>query len=137
MKKIIAILLLSAPLLAHSQELNITTDTTAIENKFSAALDKANSDIESAMAVGDAMTSYDKLLNKYYNACLKKLTGTQKTNLINAQKAWIAFRNSEFKYIDKKYTGGPGSGVAFAASDKLDFVKSRVIELFNHWEMIV
>lgn len=137
MKKIIAILLLSVPTLSHSQDLNITADTTIIENKYDAELDKAKSDIESAMVVGNAMDSYDKLLNKYYNACVKKLTGIQKTNLINAQKAWIVFRNNEFKYLDKKYAGGPGSGLSFALSDKLDFIKRRVVELFNHWEMII
>lgn len=51
----------------------------------------------------------DKELNSVYNKLKKKLKETDKKNLIEAQKAWIKFRdmNCKFKSQDPGDGGGP------------------------------
>ncbi len=136
MKSFLLIMLLCLTMMrGYSQEINISSDTSKIEQQLRDDLTNSQGDMQEAISIGTAIESYDKLLNKYYNACLKKLAGSQKTNLIEAQKAWIVFRNKEGKYIDKKYTGGPGLNLALMSSEKLHLLTNRVIELYQHWEM--
>lgn len=80
---------------------------------------------------------YDSLLNKYYKKLLGRLEKEDKAVLIQAQKAWILFRNSEGKLIDtmskELYSGGGTVQQLTNASLYLEMVKNRMLEIFDHY----
>ncbi|MFT3681633.1 MAG: DUF1311 domain-containing protein [Ferruginibacter sp.] len=84
-----------------------------------------------------AATAYDSLLNKYYKKLLAILKGDDRKVLILAQKAWIAFRDSEEKLtgiISKdEYSGGGTMQLLVESSAYLDLIKNRTIEIFSHY----
>jgi uncharacterized protein YecT (DUF1311 family) len=83
-----------------------------------------------------AAKQYDQLLNKYYQKLLAKLTGEDKKALIQAQKAWLAYRDSEVKLIrvvsKDEYSGGGTIQQIIDSSLNLELVKDRVLALFDH-----
>ena len=67
---------------------------------------------QSVTGEGELYAEYkkvDKELNSVYNKLKKELNETDKKNLIEAQKAWILFRDSncKFKSQDPGDGGGP------------------------------
>jgi len=80
---------------------------------------------------------YDILLNKYYQRLLTILKGEDKKTLIQAQKAWLTFRDNEFKLVEilskPEYSGGGTVQQLIESSEYLDLVKKRTIVLFNHY----
>jgi uncharacterized protein YecT (DUF1311 family) len=80
---------------------------------------------------------YDSLLNKYYKNLSTTLQGEDKKVLIQAQKAWITFRDSEFKLVETiskdEYSGGGTMQQLTEASEYLDLIKSRTIAIFDHY----
>jgi uncharacterized protein YecT (DUF1311 family) len=80
---------------------------------------------------------YDSLLNKYYKKLLGILQGDDKKVLIQAQKAWLAFRDSETKLVitiaKDDYSGGGTVQVLTNASEYLDLIRNRTIAIFNHF----
>jgi uncharacterized protein YecT (DUF1311 family) len=50
-----------------------------------------------------AQKSWDQELNKSYISLSQKLTKSGKSELVEAQRNWILFRDSEFKLINKYY----------------------------------
>ena len=80
---------------------------------------------------------YDILLNKYYQKLLTALKADDKKALIQAQKAWIIFRDNEFKLVETlsktEYSGGGTVQQLIESSEYLDLVKKRTIALFNHY----
>jgi uncharacterized protein YecT (DUF1311 family) len=80
---------------------------------------------------------YDSLLNKYYKMLLTVLKGDDKKTLVQAQKAWLAFRDGETKLVETiskdNYSGGGTMQQLTEASEYLNLVKSRTIALFEHY----
>jgi uncharacterized protein YecT (DUF1311 family) len=80
---------------------------------------------------------YDNLLNKYYKKLLAVLKDDDKKTLVQAQKAWLAFRDSETKLVEtiskEDYSGGGTMQGLTEASEYLNLVKSRTIVLFEHY----
>ena len=85
----------------------------------------------------DAAQKYDSLLNKFYKKVLAILQPEDKTVLIAAQKAWLAYRDKELLLINKiseeKYTGGGTIWQVLNASDYHEMVKQRTIEIYIHY----
>lgn len=132
MKKIFTIVLILTSIFSYSQEMDITKDTAKIEQEYLKNIDKATGDIEMALVVGNTIEAYDKLLNKYYTACLKKIPVDKKQILINAQRSWLSFRDNEKKLIELKYSGGPGANISMISEDVLKLYRQRVIELYDY-----
>jgi len=67
------------------------------------------------------------------------LNAADKKKLLEAQKAWLAYRDSEEGLIiavdNEAYSGGTIEGLADASS-WLDLVKQRTIMLFDYYEVI-
>lgn len=80
---------------------------------------------------------YDSLLNKYYKMLLAVLKGDDKKTLVQAQKAWLAFRDGETKLVGTiskdDYSGGGTMQQLTEASEYLNLIKSRTIALFEHY----
>ncbi len=85
-----------------------------------------------------AIEEYDKLLNKYYKLLFDSLKKNDQIILKNAQKAWLNFRDEEIKLIallrEDRYSGGGTIQTIIRLSYILSLNKTRVIELFNHYE---
>ena len=79
---------------------------------------------------------YDSLLNKYYKRLLAVLKGNDKQSLIQAQKAWITFRDSEIKLIDTiskdEYSGGGTIQQLTDASDYLNLIMTRTVTIYQY-----
>ena len=86
-------------------------------------------------------TSYDKLLNKYYNRLLTKLDAEARKILITAQKSWISFRDSEIKLIwllsESQYSGGGTIQTNIATDKCVQLTIQRTLVIFNYYLTIV
>ena len=116
-------------------------------NIFSFAQNKIDSDLEKCLSkdnstagqrscINSARDSWDKELNKSYILLSKKLTKTGKKELVEAQRNWIIFRDSEFKLIDKYYFEVKKGTMFYVIGDnkKLEIVKTRALELKDYDE---
>lgn len=80
----------------------------SITATFYSCVDKAGSD---ATAQGACLTAEKKLqdtrLNTSYKALTAKLTGNAKTNLLNAERAWLEFHNKNGDFEASLYGDQP------------------------------
>ncbi|MDL2215358.1 DUF1311 domain-containing protein [Dysgonomonas sp. OttesenSCG-928-M03] len=113
------------------------TDTTLIEQKVQAMIDNDYSTAGMVHAMVVMEEDYDKLLNKYYKMLLDKMkTQEDKNVLIETQRNWIKFRDSEIKLIytisRDTYTGGGTMWRLVSASSVAELTKQRLIEIYNY-----
>jgi uncharacterized protein YecT (DUF1311 family) len=139
MKKLFIFILFLIASNSYGQKPDLEKDTATIEKKLNSELDKAQGGIQSAMAVGNAITSYDKLLNNYYQKCLSKIKPADKNQLIATQKAWLAWKEKEVKLIvlknSPKYSGPSDIMAGTNAEEELKIVRDRVVDLYNYWKI--
>ncbi len=80
---------------------------------------------------------YDSLLNKYYKKLLATLKGDDKKLLIQAQKDWLAFRDSESKLVETiskdKYSGGGTMQQLTESSKYLALIRDRFLTIFDRY----
>src|SRR5690348_16837275 len=75
-----------------------------ITEAFYACIDKANSNnIEEAYCISQEREQQDKRLNLTYQALLHKLDGEQKKNMVDAERAWLKFRDANGEFEDTLY----------------------------------
>ena len=116
-------------------------------NIFSLAQNKIDQDLEKCLSqrnstagqvscVSSARGSWDKELNKSYLSLSQKLSKTEKNELVEAQRNWMKFRDSEFKLIDKYYFGVKKGTLFYviAENKKLEIVKERTLQLKDYDE---
>jgi len=117
--------------------IEFTLDTFQIEKYQEKYIDYDWSTAGMRAATYDAAAKYDSLLNKYYKKLLAVLKQADKTILINAQKSWIAFRDSELKLngvVGKdEYSGGGTMQQLIDADNYLDLVKQRTFQIYQHY----
>lgn len=114
-------------------------------NVFSMAQNKIDQDLEKCLSqrnstagqvscVSSARDSWDKELNKSYISLSQKLSKTGKKELVEAQRNWILFRDSEFKLIDKYYFDIKKGTLFYviAENKKLEIVKKRVLQIIDY-----
>lgn len=126
----------SANMKMNEWELGFLKDTLEIELYLDAAIRAVNySDISTMRLTYEALEKYDVLLNKYYKKLLAN--AVNKKALIEAQRAWIAFRDKQIDFYSYEIAGdtdlsnlGTLDRVAIAAFS-LKLTKNRTIELFN------
>ena len=87
-------------------------------------------------AINTVANLYDSLLNKYYKRLNAELKGEPKKSLIQAQRAWLTFRDSETKLvytISKTAYSGVGTKEQLTeAYSNLDMLKTRTHSLYKH-----
>ena len=109
-------------------------------NVFSLAQNKIDTDLEKCLSkdnstagqrscINSARNSWDKELNKAYLSLSQKLSKTGKKELVEAQRNWILFRDSEFKLIDKYYFDVKKGTLFYVIAEnrKLEIVKERAL----------
>jgi len=112
-------------------------DTFKIERFMTEWMELDYRDFGMRDAIYEGARLYDSLLNKYYKKLLAVLKKEDKTKLIQAQKAWLNFRDNETKLVytlgKPEYSGGGTIQQLTEVSSYLDMVKSRAYTLFGHF----
>lgn len=92
-------------------------------------------------AVREMEAGYDKLLNNYYNKLLKSLNDRDKKILLKAQKAWLAYRDSETDLIatmtKEEYSGGGSIQSNIATGSKADLTVKRALAIFDYYNSMI
>ena len=107
-----------------------------IDADLKKCLEKDNSTASQRNCIISAQQSWDKELNKSYHSLSKKLSITGKKELLEAQRNWISFQDSEFKLINKYYFDVK-KGTMFqviAENKRLEIIKERAIQLKEYDE---
>ncbi|WP_448698989.1 lysozyme inhibitor LprI family protein [Mucilaginibacter sp. AW1-3] len=122
---------------ADSATITFSLDTFRIELFCAEHLKLVSNDSEMADVEYQLAKSYDGLLNRYYKRLMMVLKADDKKVLIETQRAWIAFRDSEEKLnatIEKPAYGGGGT-ILFLndAGLYLNLIKNRTIALFDYY----
>jgi len=102
-----------------------------IDSDLKKCLSKDNSTGGQRKCVNSARNSWDKELNKSYLSLSQKLSKTGKRELVEAQRNWIIYRDSEFKLIDKYYFDVKKGTLFYviAENKKLEIVKERALQI--------
>lgn len=122
------LLLLLAPA-PYAQETKEGKDPIDIE------LEKASGGNTRTMeeALVRAEKRWDKELNRVYQALLKELPASEKDSLRASQKAWLAFRDADFKAARQvvRWRGKDGGTIwgGVYARHRMDVVRDRVWRL--------
>lgn len=111
------------PLAVHAQEINLT-------KQFSVCMDKADGVTQHMVECIDAETKrQDARLNKAYKAVVADLNPERKKQLLEAQRAWLKFRDTNCAfYFDPE--GGTIARVQ-AVDCMMTMTASRAKELEN------
>lgn len=82
-----------------------------------------------------ALNEWDKLLNKNYQALMKKLNSEDQARLRASQREWIKYRDLEFEFNAHYWGGFEGTMYRiFPISFQSDFVRERALRLGYYLE---
>ncbi|MFC4164376.1 lysozyme inhibitor LprI family protein [Epilithonimonas zeae] len=128
MKKSIVIFFLFATIFPLAQN--------KIDHTLEKCLNQDNSTAGQRNCIISAQQSWDKELNKSYTSLNHKLNNTAKKELLEAQRNWISFRDSEFKLINKYYLDVKKGTIFQVISEnkKLQIIKERALQLKEYDE---
>ena len=122
-------------------QIEFSVDTFRIQQLLTKCMEIDYSTVGMNAAVDEMTTAYDKLMNKYYNKLLKALKPEDQKVLINAQRAWLAYRDAEAKFIGTmtkdEYSGGGTIQSTIAVNSYSDLVTKRAVEIFNYYDGII
>jgi uncharacterized protein YecT (DUF1311 family) len=81
-----------------------------------------------------ALDEYDELLNIYYQLLMQALPENDRELLRQAQRRWIAYRDSEFALRThmQQFNDSGSMHALIHAGNNLHFIKSRAIELYQY-----
>lgn len=121
----------------NAVHIEFALDTFRIERFIDKWLELDYRDFGMSEAAYTGAELYDGLLNKYFRKLLTVLKEEDKKTLQQAQRAWLAFRDSETKLVGtiskEEYAGGGTMQRLTESSMYLDRVRRRTIELFDHY----
>ncbi len=124
----IQISLVWAAILSNSLFLNISSATSQPQVNCK----NPTSNIEYKECAYRAYQASDQKLNQVYKQIISGMTGTEKQQLINAQLAWIKFRDTNCDF--EVYRNRDGTGYGGFLSNCLErMTNSRIKELQN-WQ---
>lgn len=112
-------------------------DTFRIERYMSRCIDLDFSDYGMRAAGTEAAHLYDSLLNKYYRKLNSVLKEQDRKVLVQAQKAWLTFRDNEMKLTETiskdEYSGGGTMQMLTESAEYLDLLTKRTVAIFEHY----
>ncbi|MFZ6023796.1 MAG: lysozyme inhibitor LprI family protein [Bacteroidota bacterium] len=124
-----------------ADQMEFAVDTFRIEQLVSKRIDIDYSTQGMNKAVQEMTKSYDSLMNKYYTKLLQVLKQEDKKILVNAQKAWLIYRDTEAKLIGTltkiEYSGGGSIQSNIAVGSFANLIVRRAVEIFNYYDGIV
>jgi uncharacterized protein YecT (DUF1311 family) len=121
----------------NADQIEFSLDTFRVNQLCSRRIEIDYSTMGMNVALEELADSYDKLMNKYYNKLLKSLKPDDQEILINAQRAWLAYRDANGKLIDtltkEEYSGGGSIQSNVAIGRYEDLVEERAIQIFDYY----
>lgn len=117
------------------------TDTFRVEETTRLTMDIAESSAAMNEVTSNMANEYDKLLNKYYNRLMKLLSIEDQKILLQAQRNWLTFRDSEQKLITTlaapKYSGGGSMVSNIISFQYADLIVKRAITIGEYYSAVV
>jgi uncharacterized protein YecT (DUF1311 family) len=87
------------------------------------------------MACNNAAEAWEKEMDNYYQTLMAKLPKEGRNKLQAAQKAWIAFKEDNIKFINEYWSTFSGSMfVANSAFDRLFLNRQRALQLLSYYD---
>ena len=118
-------------------QIEFEIDTFRVERFMDKWMDINYSDAGMSDGTYAGAKLYDSLLNKYYKRLLAVLKPDDKKVLIQAQKAWLLFRDTEYKLVEtiskSEYSGGGTMQQLTESAEYLNLIKDRTIAVFLHY----
>jgi uncharacterized protein YecT (DUF1311 family) len=123
------------------EEIAFKIDTFRIERFLERSIDYDYSTSGMNKAGYNAAEKYDSLLNKYYQLLLGKLDKEDKIALVEAQRAWLAFRDKELRLASilrkEKYSGGGTIQSTLYTAEHVAIIKERTLTLYHNYLDII
>lgn len=84
-----------------------------------------------------ALAEWDKQLNRAYKMLMAKLNPQDQVLLRESQRAWLAYRAKEEKWLMKYYWGRGGSYWGLVITDrKMNIVRTRALEIVHYYKEV-
>jgi uncharacterized protein YecT (DUF1311 family) len=108
-----------------------------IDRKIDAAADKAMSTVEMVKVQVDGLKLWDVEMNRVYGELKKRLKPSAFTALQAAQRAWIAYRDTQLKFLGEFYSQFQGTMYRpMEAAAELEVTRQRALELTEKLETL-
>ena len=134
MKKLIFLFLFSA--LLTPLKLNPQEYIHPIDKYLDSCQEKNPSTAGMVNCINEAFEKWDAELNKFYKLLMSELDDESAKVLKTAELEWIAYKEKEFKLIDKIYSKKEGTMyIPMRAYDRMDIIKSRALELKSYYDL--
>ncbi|HOT28415.1 MAG TPA: DUF1311 domain-containing protein [Candidatus Ozemobacteraceae bacterium] len=114
-----------------------TRQAHPIDREIYALLEKDPSTAGQMQAFERGIELWDAELNRAYKTLSAKLGEEDRKALKDAQRAWIAFRDAEFRRTDRLYGGKDGSMfIPMSVAARMELVRARALELVQSIEIL-
>jgi uncharacterized protein YecT (DUF1311 family) len=101
-----------------------------IDLRMEQAIEQDPSTAGSVAAISKAAEQWDAELNKAYRKLKTTMKPAEWQALVEAQRAWIAFRDAQLKALDAFYANMEGTMfVPMAAHDSMELTRERALYL--------
>lgn len=112
-------------------------EVSPIDKAEDACIRKTSSTDAMLKCTAIAYDAWDKEMNKYYNLLMKKLSTEQKSELLKAQRSWLAFRDNSFTFVNSSISEKQGTMYLNVASgERREIVKQRALQLKEYYSII-
>lgn len=101
-----------------------------IDQRLQQCLNKESSTVGMSQCYDAANKAWDQEMNSQYNQIMKKLTGEPKAKLKNAQRAWLAYRDSWLDASKSYFSANQGTmAVLSVGAQGVDLVRNQALML--------
>ena len=113
------------------------SDQNPIDIAMADCIDKHPSTAGMNACTEKATAMWDSQMNKDYKKLSSKVSADTRQKLVIAQRAWIAFRDSEFGFLDSEYSHASGSMYStMKLSDRNQVVKARATSIHAYLDLV-
>ncbi|MFN7920862.1 MAG: lysozyme inhibitor LprI family protein [Bryobacteraceae bacterium] len=112
-------------------------DKHSIDQRMDTCMDKDPSTHGQVTCIDQAAKEWDTELNRAYRDLTQRLNPDEKATLLAAQKAWLTYRDQEYKAIGRIY--GKMEGTMYQpmrAHRAMSVVRARALELADYASLL-
>ncbi len=111
----------------------IAADEHPLDTELNACVDAEPSTANILNCIYSITEKWDAELNRVYQELRKRLNAEGRKALQESQRAWIRYRDLEFRQIDELYKNFDGSMYRpMRAEDRMEIIRNRVSELHSY-----
>ncbi len=108
-----------------------------IDLALSQCIDKHPSTAGMNACTEKATAAWDAQMNRDYKKLTSAVSAETRKKLVVAQRAWIAFRDSEFGFLDSEYAHASGTMYStMKLGDKSQIVKARALSIHEYVSLV-